>query len=165
MRRFCLGFGVFLSCALVAVMAVPPSSFLVWNRTDSAPKGLYWRSDGPLTSGRWAIVSGNAPAAIWIAENGYLERGWPIIKRVRGVPGDEICRHGSHIFINKNLVAEALIEDSSGHLLPVWSGCFTLSEAQVFLLNDHPRSLDGRYFGATQIDHVTGAACLLIKVD
>lgn len=33
-----------------------------------------------------------------------------------------------------------------------------LGEGEIFLLNDHPYSLDGRYFGATDIDDILGVA-------
>ena len=154
-----------ITSALTAMTVFPPSTYLLWNRTESAPKGLYWRSDSPLTRNGWAVVSGKAPAAIWISEHGYLQRDWPIIKRVRGMSGDLVCRESNVISISKIPVAEALISDRSGQKLPVWSGCFTLKDDEIFLLNDHPRSLDGRYFGITKRHDVTGSARLLISVE
>lgn len=148
----------------VAAVAIPAEGFFLWNRTESASKGLYWRSDGALEIGDWAIVSARAPSAIWIAEHGFLAPGWPIIKRVAGVPGDEICRADERVFVNRALVAEALKTDSVGRKLPRWSGCTTLGENEFFLLNDHPRSLDGRYFGATKAKDIDGKARLLWSV-
>lgn len=165
MTRRILAAAVIASLAIGIVTVFPPSKHLLWNRTESAPKGLYWRSDSPLISGGWAVVSAKAPAATWISDHGFLASGWPIIKRVAGVPGDEICRRGVDVFVNEDHAATALETDSQGRPLPVWSGCFIVADGQLFLLNDHPRSLDGRYFGATKTDHVTGAARLLIRVD
>ena len=31
--------------------------------------------------------------------------------------------------------------------MPDWHGCHILTEQTVFLLQDHPQSFDGRYFG------------------
>lgn len=84
MKRIFTTITVIIVSAIVAVMVFPPSTYLLWNRTESAPKGLYWRSDSPLTVNRWAVVSGNAPAAMWISNHDYLSPDWPIIKRVRG---------------------------------------------------------------------------------
>ena len=165
MRRIYAILSVIFIAALGAITLFPPSDYLIWNPTESAPKGLYWRSDGPLISGTWAVVSGKAPAAKWIAENGFLAADWPIIKRVAGVQGDEVCRRGVDVFINETHVATALEEDSQGHQLPVWSGCFIVGNDQLFLLNNHPRSLDGRYFGATNKEDVTGGARLLLRLD
>lgn len=165
MKRALVAATLVSTAAFASIALFPPGNLLIWNRTASAPQGLYWRSGGPLDYDEWAVVSGGAPTSIWIAEHNYLARGWPVIKRVRGLSGDEICRLNGAVSINGKEVATALKKDSSGGELPVWRGCFVLSDGEVFLLNDHPRSLDGRYFGATDIDDVTGVARLLIKAD
>lgn len=164
-RRMVLTIAAVSAAALaVAAIALPAEGFFLWNRTESAPKGLYWRGHGALDIGDWAIVSARAPAAVWISEHGFLAPGWPIIKRVAGVPGDEICRTDERVFLKGTLVAVALKTDSAGRELPRWSGCKTLDEGEFFLLNDHPRSLDGRYFGATSADDIDGKARLLWSV-
>jgi conjugative transfer signal peptidase TraF len=160
-RKITLGIGA-VSIGLIALSSVLSShEVLIWNRTESAPKGLYWRSDSPLTLNGWAVVSGKAPSSMWISERGYLAPGWPIIKRVRAQAGDKVCRENQIITINNERVADALEADSSGVALPVWGGCLTLKAEEVFLLNDHPRSLDGRYFGPTNVKDVRGSASLL----
>ena len=163
-RKLPLTIGAVSVSLIVVSSALSSHEVLIWNRTESAPPGLYWRNDSPLALNGWAVVSGKAPAAIWISERGYLAPGWPIIKRVRGLPGDEICRENSNITINKVLVAGALHADSQGNALPDWRGCHRLNEDEVFLLSDHPRSLDGRYFGPTNIEDVRGSARLLIDI-
>ncbi|MEL7111208.1 MAG: S26 family signal peptidase [Pseudomonadota bacterium] len=148
-----------LTLLFVSVFSLPKK--LIWNRTDSAPIGLYWLSDGPLTLNRWAVVSADSADAIWAQQRGYIGRDWPLIKRVRGEPGDRICREKEIILINNVIVAEALKTDSFGRELPVWNDCVTLENDEVFLLNDHPNSLDGRYFGATRQQDVAGSAMLI----
>lgn len=154
-----------ITTALGAVMVFPSHDLFVWNRTESAPKGLYRLSDGPLILGGWAVVAAEAPSAVWISDRGYLAPDWPIIKRVRGLPGDEICRDGRAISINGEAEAAALETDSAGSELPVWQGCFTVKADEVFLLNDHQRSLDGRYFGATNVQDLRGLAVLVWRTD
>ncbi|KCZ48476.1 S26 family signal peptidase [Hyphomonas sp. CY54-11-8] len=163
MRQFALGAAAACLAALAAVSVCPPTHYLVWNRTESAPQGLYWRSDGPLTLNGWAVVSGKAASSKWISSHGYLARDWPVIKQVRAMAGDEICRSGLEVFINGAPAATALERDGAGRELPRWQGCVVLSTSQVFLLNGHPRSLDGRYFGATDLKDVTGGARLLLR--
>jgi len=165
MKRLWVGASLIAITALAAVSIFSTQQFLLWNRTDSAPKGLYWRNNGPLTLRGWAVVSADAPAAEWISDRGYLAPDWPIIKRVRGMVGDEICRDGEVISINKTPVAQALKADSLGQKLPVWGGCLTLKDGEIFLLNDHPRSLDGRYFGPTSISELEGSARLIWRQD
>lgn len=163
-RKLPLAIGV-VSISLIALSTFLSShEVLIWNRTESAPKGLYWQSDSPLTLNGWAVVSGKAPASIWISERGFLASGWPIIKRVRALPGDKICRENGLVKINNETVATALEADSDGRALPVWHGCVRLKADEVFLLNAHPRSLDGRYFGPTKIENVRGSARLLLAV-
>ena len=161
MKRIWLGLGLLASTALAAVSILPRQHFLLWNQTESAPKGLYWRNNSPLDLEGWAVVSAKAPAAKWISSRGYLAPDWPIIKRVRGTSGDEICRKGLEVSINETVVASALETDSIGQKLPDWQGCLTLKDDEIFLLNDHPRSLDGRYFGPTPLDNLDGSARLV----
>lgn len=161
MKRILVGVSLISVSALVAVSILPTQNFLLWNQTDSAPKGLYWRNNNPLTLNGWAVVSANAPAAIWISDRGYLASDWPIIKNVKGVAGDRICRKGANVSVNSVDVADALEADSNGQKLPRWQGCLTLQEGEIFLLNDHPRSLDGRYFGPTSMEDLDGSAHLL----
>ena len=151
--------GVSFMIFYASVFSLPEK--LIWNRTNSAPIGLYWLSDGPLTLDGWAVVSADSADADWAEQRGYIGRDWPFIKRVRGLPGDRVCREDETILINDVIVAEALEADSFGRELPVWTNCFALEDDEVFLLNDHTNSLDGRYFGATRLSDIAGTAILL----
>lgn len=151
--------------ALAMVSVAPPDARLVWNRTESAPKGLYFITGDIPATGDWALLSANAASAAWIADEGYLGPDWPIIKRVAASEGDEICRHGNEVFINETLAAIALDADNAGKKLPQWEGCLTLETDEIFLLNNHPRSLDGRYFGAEKRDDLIGRGLLLFHAE
>lgn len=159
-RQLTLALTLVSAGALIVGMALSQQNRLIWNRTQSAPVGLYWRSDGPLTLNGWAVVSASSEAASWASAHGFTGADWPLIKRIRGLPGDEICRENETVLINQNLVAEALIQASSGLDLPRWQGCHVLQEGEVFLLNDHPQSLDGRYFGVMKESDLDGVAIL-----
>lgn len=150
-----------ISAALTAISVHPPSHYLIWNTTESAPKGLYLLKNSPLTPSGWAVLSANSPAAEWISDHGYLAADWPILKQVRAQSGDKICRDQDAVFINGKRVATALKSAPNGKILPNWTGCLTLNEDEVFLLNPHPRSLDGRYFGPTNLRDIEGSAALI----
>lgn len=141
---------------LIVLACLPLQARLIWNRTPSAPTGLYWLSERPPRIGDWALVSAGAPEAVWAHDRGYTGPYWPLIKHVAASEGDEICRYEGSISINGNVAAIALRHDSEGMELPVWEGCFQLGQGQIFLLNDHPRSLDGRYFGVTDTSDIAG---------
>ena len=139
-----------------------PHDRLIWNRTASAPTGLYWLSDEPFTHGRWLVVSSQSDSAEWAETRGYVGKDWPLLKQIAGMPGDEICRTGDEIRINSEPVAIAKTVDSSDRMLPVWEGCSVLQSDEVFLLTAHPASLDGRYFGPIKQSDLDGAAIPLI---
>ena len=143
-----------------------PLDRLIWNRTESAPTGLYWLSDDPFTHGRWVVVSSQSDSAQWAETRVYVGKDWPLLKQIAGMPGDEICRNGSEIRINNQLVAVAKTVDSSGRTMPVWEGCSILQADQLFLLTPHPASLDGRYFGPIKQTDLDGVAIpLMISQD
>lgn len=87
-----------------------------------------------------------------------------MIKRVLGIPGDQICRFKNAIFVNDEHVAGAKIFAKNRLKLPRWQGCFELKTDEYFLLNEHPDSLDGRYFGATKASDLEGTARLIIRI-
>ena len=144
--------------AVVAGLIFDPQARFIWNRTGSAPEGLYVLSDEPITRGVWVIVSPRSSEAEWVSKRGYIGEDWPLIKRVAALPGDEICRTGRDILIYDEVVSEALIVDSSGRNLPVWDGCVRLESDELFLLTPHPASLDGRYFGPVKQTDLDGVA-------
>jgi len=135
-----------------------PEDHLIWNRTGSALEGLYWRSNDPFTLGRWVFVSSQSADAQWAEAQGFVGRDWPLLKQISGVSGDEICRTGQIVSINGEEVASAHLVDSSDRILPDWQGCVRLTKTEVFLLNTHPDSLDGRYFGSTKLEDLDGVA-------
>ncbi len=144
--------------ALGVASAVEFAPRLVWNASGSAPIGLYLIEAGVPEIGDFALVELGPALEKFIAGRRYLPADIPLLKRVAALPGDEVCRKSEAIFINEIYVAEAQISDSSGRKLPHWSGCFTLRSSEFFLLNDHEKSLDGRYFGATKSEDVIGVA-------
>ena len=142
-------------------LVVDPAAKVIWNRSASAPQGLYWLRDAPLTKGHWAVLSASSGPAKWAAARGYIGEDWPLLKRVSGLPGDTICREGTAVSINGQKAAEALLVDRMHRDLPVWEGCITLAAGEVFLLSPHPSSLDGRYFGAVREADILGVAAPL----
>lgn len=154
--------GIGLSAILFSVVTPLPER-LIWNRTGSVPQGLYWLSDEPFTKGGWVVVSARSAEAQWAERHGFVGEDWPLLKRVAGVPGDEICRDGVMVSINRLPVGEALIGSGGGVILPSWSGCRRVAEDEIFLMNAHPKSLDGRYFGITSARDIEGSAILLLR--
>lgn len=150
-------------CVLLVGFAsfVRPQERIIWNRTASAPIGLYWQNNAPIAQGGWVVVSASSEDARWASRRGYIGKDWPLLKKVAGVPGDEICRIEGSITLNNEHIGRAKSHDTQGRALPVWEGCILLSQVEVFLINQHPDSLDGRYFGPTNLNDLDGVAALI----
>lgn len=158
--RYALALVLGSSAVLFGLVFDPPAK-LIWNRSASAPQGLYWLRDAPLTKGYWAVLSARSGAAKWAAARGYVGDDSPLLKQVSGLPGDTICREGTAISINGQQAGQALLVDRMHRDLPVWEGCIKLAAGEVFLLSPHPSSLDGRYFGPVREADILGVAAPL----
>lgn len=133
---------------------------LIWNASASTPIGLY-SLDQPthLEVSDLVAVDAPEPLASFLADRGYLPRGVPLMKRVSGLPGDEVCRIGTRITVNGSAMAEALSRDRFGRELPVWQGCRHIADGEIFLMNWPVQdSLDGRYFGPLPTRSIIGRA-------
>jgi conjugative transfer signal peptidase TraF len=133
---------------------------LIWNASASTPIGLY--SIAPAD--RFAItdlvaIRAPEPLAAFMVERGYIGRGVPLMKRVAGVPGQQVCRRDHAITVDGVPMGDALDRDHLGRSLPVWQGCRRIAQGELFLMNWSVRdSLDGRYFGPLPTSDVIGRA-------
>ncbi len=146
---------------LLLAASMPVRERLIWNRTASVPEGLYWLSDGAYGAGDVVAVSSGSAASRWAAARGFTGPDWPLLKQVAGMPGDTICREDGAVSLNGMHIGTARVSAQNGVFLPVWSGCRTVGASEVFLMNAHPRSLDGRYFGMTRRSDIDGRAILV----
>lgn len=148
---------------LAFTAAVELPTRLVWNASASVPVGLYAvLDDGRIRPGVIVLAEPPQSLAEFLADGGYLPLGVPLLKRVEAMPGQIVCRHGRALTVDGEHRADALERDRRGRPLPVWSGCRTVAEGELFLLNiDAPGSLDGRYFGPIPASSVVGRAAPL----
>lgn len=148
------------SAALVASMLDPPAKAFIWNASGSVPIGLYAIQPADEVSvSDLVIVMPPEPLAVFLAERGYLPRGWPLLKRVLARGGQRVCREGAIIIAYGVPFGYARELDSAGRDLPVWQGCRRIADDNVFLMNwDSSDSFDSRYFGALPRSAVIGRA-------
>lgn len=144
----------------VASVVGPPIK-LIYNASASAPIGFYWIDQRPILRGDYVYVRVPERVRNLVIERGYLPPGVPLLKRVAGLNGDRVCRVGDEIFVNGSVVVTAKRRDGQGREMPVWHGCHILTEETVFLLQDDPRSFDGRYFGPVDRRLIIGRATKL----
>lgn len=145
----------------VAIAAfVPITPRLIWNASASVPVGLY-DLDPPdiLEIGDLVAAIPDKPLSDFMVARGYVGRDVPLMKRVMGLPGQQVCRTGNTVTVDAVPLGEALDRDRLGRPLPVWRGCQRIGDGQVFLMNPDVRdSLDGRYFGPLPARAVIGKA-------
>ena len=99
------------------------------------------------------------PLASSLARGGYLPPGVPLLKRILALPGQSVCRDELIISVDGVNVGTARERDRRGRVLPVWQGCRTIADGEVFLMNwDEPASLDSRYFGPIPRSAIIGRA-------
>ena len=147
-----------ITIAATAVIAMPTR--LVWNVTASAPVGLYAIAPADrLTVPELVAVMPPEPLAHFMVARGYVGDGVPLLKRVAGLPGQQVCRTGHTVTVDGVAMGDALDRDRIGRDLPVWQGCHIIAPGELFLMNTHVRdSLDGRYFGPVPARAVIGRA-------
>ncbi|MGN7712606.1 S26 family signal peptidase [Agrobacterium radiobacter] len=168
MTRFGYVMVTYFAAMGAAVAAfIPTPTRLVWNATASAPVGLYTIAPADrLEVPELVAVMPPEPLADFLVGRGYVGRGVPLLKRVLGLPGQQVCRIGRDIMINGTAVGSALSRDKMGRDLPVWQGCRTVADDELFLMNwEVADSLDGRYFGPLPASAVIGRAIPLYTDD
>ena len=143
---------VVLGCAVQFFWS--PKPLLIWNVTASAPLGLYRGSMASGSRGDWVLVRTPDAARDLAAARHYLPRNVPMVKKIAGLRGDLVCRHGGAIRVNDALRAVALDRDHQGRPLPVWQGCVRLRSDQIFLLTTPSASFDSRYFGPVPVPNL-----------
>ncbi len=157
-KTLALGSAAIALITLSAVIRANP--ILVWNASASVPIGFY--AVQPLdfpAIGDLVVLEPPSPLGDWLLEHGYLGADVPLIKHVAALPGQRVCRIGVTVSIDDETVAIAQERDRFDRPLPVWQGCQTLTDDQIFFLNpDTEASLDGRYFGPLPRDAIVGLA-------
>jgi conjugative transfer signal peptidase TraF len=161
MTRVCAVMTIYFAAIAISLSALfHPSPRLIWNASASVPIGLYRiRPAEPLHIGELVAAIPPEPLASYLAERGYLPEGVPLLKYVRALAGQTVCRTGDRITVDGTAAGRALASDWRGRNLPLWHGCQALSAGTVFLMNEQStHSLDGRYFGPIATTAIVGRA-------
>ena len=152
-----------MSIAIIAQafsMRTKPAPRLLWNASESVPIGFYSVEpvDQLAVTNLVVAMPPNSLATV-LAERGYVPLGVPLIKRILALRGQPVCRSELVISVDGIAMGMALAHDRHGRPLPVWQGCRTIAQEEVFLMNwDEPASFDGRYFGPIPLRAIIGRA-------
>lgn len=146
-----------LTGTAVLAAASQAGPWVLWNRTDSEPLGIYARTLQQPGVGR-LIAFRAPPAAFPYAEGrmGYLRRV-PILKQVIAGQGDLVCTQGGQLVVNGRNLAPVYARDPRGQALPQWGQCRRLTTAEFFVYSDRiPNSFDSRYYGPVEARRILG---------
>src|SRR5689334_18334842 len=85
--------GVVAIATAAAGLAAEVGSHLIWNRTESLPRGLYWLHRGRQPRAPGELVAFPIPGSVraLVHERGYLPEDALIVKPVVAGPGDRVC--------------------------------------------------------------------------
>src|SRR5215469_17745170 len=114
-------------CLAATTAALYLISNFTFNSSASEPVGLYHITSRPLT--RNGLVLLRAP-----------------LKRLVGMPGDEIRMAPEGVYVNGQLVPDSAVPAGSPY--PHYPyGTYKLAPDQYWAMGQHPLSFDGRYTG------------------
>lgn len=150
--------------AVLATTAVfSPRIRLVYNATESAPRGFYLAVPAThLQRGDLVLVRLPNALARLAAERGYLPSSVPALKQIAAMEGQPVCARDGRVYVDGYAVAQALAVDGKQRELPAWNGCRPLLEGELFLLNRGVKaSFDSRYFGPVDRSFVRARAVSL----
>lgn len=133
-----------------------PQDIILFNPSDSIPKGFYVRDGSELARGSVVTIRSIHAAPDYAAKRNFADAGDRFLKRIAAIEGDTVCAERSAVSVNGKPIAERADMGAVGDPLPSWTGCVTLDAGQVFLLGDHPGSFDGRYWGISKRADLTG---------
>jgi conjugative transfer signal peptidase TraF len=154
--------GLFLLACLFHGAAPP----VLFNGSASAPPGLYRRVSRSFEVGDLVAACLPEELAVLARERGYVGHGAcpgearPVLKRVAATGGAWVRLIGDRIQIDGEPVRSSSLRtlDREGRPLPIRiSYPFRVPAGGVLLLNPHPDSFDGRYFGPIERSAVLGA--------
>ena len=153
-------FATFVTTSLLISTVEGATPHYIWNASNSVPIGLYRvQPANRLNVTELVVVQPPDLLAVFLDLSGYLPIGVPMLKRVLALPGQTVCRSGLTIAVDGINVGEARERDGHGRPLPVWQGCRTIADGDVFVMNwQSTDSLDGRYFGPLPASAVIGKA-------
>ena len=153
----CMDIGL---AALLMPLAIPNRVQIVYNPSDSVPRGWY-RIEPADSLQVGSIVLARLPAqtAALAAQRGYLPAGIPLLKRIGALAPQRVCVDGASVRIDEVAVAAVMRADGRDRPLSAWSQCRRLAHGELFLLSStNPASFDSRYFGPIRVSDVIGSA-------
>ena len=146
-------FAITFILALSIIAAIVITKRFVINGTNSLPHYIYTTHNIKIKRNDYVYVCLNNNKAVLAQKLNILSRGnyircpiTPLIKQIKGIPGDFIVADG----INEIKVNNQSIKGSKpnlGSILPYFKTERYLKEDEYLIFTPHPDSFDSRYLG------------------
>ena len=166
MKPLAIVFGVFLFLGVIQIILYVSGCRLFLNLTGSEPRGIYLQRpfDGTLHRGDLVFMKCPPGFEKFVYGREWLPGGWPLLKTVRGIPGDCFCVSENEVSIEGKPFGPVFSVDRQGLPLPVLRGCRRVP-AKHFLpiATGLDNSFDGRYFGAVPDSLIIGKAIPIVS--
>ncbi len=131
------------------------------NNSDSAPKGFYLITNDEPGKDDYVIVSKDK-LDIDVEIYEYIPDS--LLKKISFCENEAIIINEKGLYIDGNVIhmfEQAINEELNIEAIPYYCN-IVLGDNEVFLMNEHPRSFDSRYFGAVSKDILRKAEPLWI---
>ena len=128
--------------ALTALHGFAQSHALMINASPSLPYWAIWLAKDAAPARGAIVLFAPPPSKLLTAHFG--DKPQPFGKRVLGMPGDVVTRHGRTFAINGEVVATAKPVSRKGEALAL-GPTGTIPEGCYYVGTDHPDSFDSRY--------------------
>lgn len=167
MKRFIpLISAVSILAAIILVTLFSHRKLLVYNFTDSLPKGLYLVMPGPVNKGELIAFEPPPIAAELIRSRKYLRKEGVLLKQIVGAKGDSIYTKNGEFFVNCESYGGFVATDKEGRFMPRFSFCGKLPEDRVVVaIKGKDNSFDSRYFGPVPNRNILGRLLLILRTD
>lgn len=151
--------------ALISWSAKARAPLIVWNASPSVAVGFYVIRRTPPRRSDLALIRLKTRDSDIVRRRGYLTGTTLLLKPVRAIERDRVCRFGTVVLVGRQTVAKARLRDAAGRPLPTWFGCRNLQPGELFLISSADTSFDSRYLGVIKAEQVVGAAERYVEPD
>jgi type IV secretory pathway protease TraF len=120
-----IAFGVFLFLTVIQVISYVSGCRFFLNLTGSEPRGIYFLKpfDGSLHRGDLVFMKCPPGFETFVYGRKWLPNEWPLLKTVRGVPGDPFCVSETDVSVEGKRFGPVFSFDRQGLSLPILRGC------------------------------------------
>jgi conjugative transfer signal peptidase TraF len=158
-----ISLGLLFALAVITSLLKYGGYGLTYQFSASMPEGWYWLSPvGQLERGDTVTFMPPPATAALMVKRQWLGPDMAMMKHIKAMPGDFVCRQDNALYINNHYVGAIAKVDEQGRPLPQLHYCQALPSHQYMLMSTRvPNSFDSRYFGPVDRNRIINKATKL----